>query len=41
MDNELHRSCSRCKNTLKKQNLGMNIVYYCPRCGSLTSADLI
>ncbi|MBP1908928.1 zinc finger domain-containing protein [Methanolobus bombayensis] len=35
------RSCIRCRNILKKQKLGMNVVYYCPRCGRITSADLV
>ncbi|SDF87374.1 Transcription factor zinc-finger [Methanolobus vulcani] len=41
MENELPRSCARCRNVLKKQKLGLNVVYYCPRCGSITSADFI
>ncbi|WP_154810237.1 hypothetical protein [Methanolobus vulcani] len=41
MENQPGMSCKKCKNMLKKQKLGVNVVYYCSNCGCMTSADLL
>ncbi|MFA0822909.1 MAG: hypothetical protein ACC612_08450 [Methanomethylovorans sp.] len=35
----LVKSCTNCKGALKKQRIGLNILYYCPKCGTITTAN--
>ncbi|WP_406656394.1 hypothetical protein V7O62_11105 [Methanolobus sp. ZRKC2] len=35
------KMCSRCKEILKRQMLGMNVFYYCRGCGYLVSDDFV
>ncbi|WP_370575287.1 hypothetical protein [Methanomethylovorans sp.] len=35
------KNCSRCKGKLKKQMLGMNILYFCPGCGYHVSGHFL
>jgi predicted RNA-binding Zn-ribbon protein involved in translation (DUF1610 family) len=36
--NNNHVCCS-CSTTLKKQTFGLNVIYYCPQCGIITTAN--
>ncbi|WP_406659982.1 hypothetical protein V7O66_09030 [Methanolobus sp. ZRKC3] len=31
------KSCSRCEAELKRQVMGINLLFYCPVCGCMTS----
>jgi predicted RNA-binding Zn-ribbon protein involved in translation (DUF1610 family) len=35
------KMCTNCKGRLKKQTIGSNVLYYCPKCGGMTTANLI
>lgn len=37
----LKKICNNCNSTLKKQTLGLNVLYYCPHCGIMTTANTI
>lgn len=38
---KLGKFCKRCMVRLKKQKLGSNQVYYCPRCGRFISSKYL
>lgn len=39
MNTVLNKMCINCKAKLKKQTLGLNVLYYCPHCGIMTTAN--
>ncbi|OPY25508.1 MAG: hypothetical protein A4E23_00060 [Methanomethylovorans sp. PtaU1.Bin073] len=32
-------TCINCNGILKKQTIGLNVLYYCPQCGTITTAN--
>lgn len=41
MSGILKKICQNCKITLKKQTIGLNVLYYCPKCGVMTTVSSI
>ncbi len=41
MSGILNNICNYCNVTLKKQTLGLNVLYYCPQCGVMITANII
>jgi predicted RNA-binding Zn-ribbon protein involved in translation (DUF1610 family) len=35
----LKTTCINCNGILKKQIIGLNVLYYCPQCGIITTAN--
>ncbi len=41
MSGILKKICNNCKFIMKKQTIGLNVLYYCPQCGIMSTANSI